>query len=190
MLRYRQAGRTIIVQRPSFLSDFDSSHPTTAMRNLKTRLPTEPRRRPWRIQFATVLVLLTAASCRSSDGLDRQAVSGVVTCDGVPLSSGAILFEPETQESGTAVGATIRQGNFAISRSEGPVPGSYRVRIYASSGVQAEPTKRQSDRSPRPMVEFLPARYNGGTELRAAVRARQANRYRFDLNAGAAVGRG
>ncbi len=130
------------------------------------------------------MVLLLAAwfGCGSSDGLNRQAISGSVTLDGQPISSGAILFEPATQESGTAVGAMIRQGEFAISSREGPVPGSYRVRVYSSSGTQAPPAKGQTDRTPRPMVERLPVRYNTQTELRANVLGRQVNRYRFDLS--------
>jgi hypothetical protein len=128
-----------------------------------------------------VLILAAMFGCDSSDGLNRQAISGSVTLDGQPLSSGAILFEPATQETGTAVGATIRHGNFAISSREGPVPGSYRVRVYSSSGIQAPPAKGQSDRTPRPMVERLPARYNTQTELLEKVIGRHVNRYRFDL---------
>ena len=67
------------------------------------------------------------------------------------------------------MGAVIRKGTFAISAKEGPVPGSYRVRIYASSGIQARPTKGQTDHSSRPMVESLPEHYNAKTELRADV---------------------
>ena len=128
-----------------------------------------------------LFLIWTFAGCSASDGLNRQAISGTVTCDGHPLANGAILFEPATNESGTAVGSTIRQGNFAVSRNQGPVPGLYRVRIYASSGTQAPPAKGQTDRSPRPMVERLSAAYNTSTELVAEVGARRPNRFRFDL---------
>jgi hypothetical protein len=120
--------------------------------------------------------------CGSSDGLNRHAISGTVTLDGQPISRGAILFEPATQESGTAVGATIRQGTFVIARDDGPVPGNYVVRVYSSSEVQAPPSIRQTDRTPRPMVERFPPRYNTLTELRIGVRDRSVNRYNFDLN--------
>jgi hypothetical protein len=119
--------------------------------------------------------------CGSNDGLDRQAISGLVTLDGQRISRGAILFEPATQESGTAVGATILQGTFFISRHEGPVPGSYLVRLYSSSEVQAPPSKRQTDRTPRPMVERFPPCYNTRTELRVRVHDRSVNRYNFNL---------
>ena len=134
------------------------------------------------IRATLISSLVWACSgCGSSDGLDRQAISGTVTCDGRPLANGAILFEPATHESGTAVGSTIRQGSFAVPRHDGPVPGFYRVRIYASSGTQAPPTKGQSDRSPRPMVERLPEAFNTHTKLAAEVLARQTNAFRFDL---------
>jgi hypothetical protein len=134
------------------------------------------------LQGGMVLFLAPMFGCDSSDGLNRQAISGSVTLDGQPISLGAILFEPATQESGTAVGATIRQGGFAISRREGPVPGSYRVRLYSSSGVQASPAKGQTDRTPRPMVERLPARYNTQTEIVETVLSGHVNRYRFNLS--------
>jgi hypothetical protein len=121
------------------------------------------------------------AGCDASDGLDRQAISGTVTFDGQVLENGVILLEPATTESGTAVGATIRQGRFAVLRPAGPVPGIYRVRVYASSGIQAALEKGQSPHSPRPMVERLPAAYNTRTKLRAEVTSRQANHFQFDL---------
>jgi hypothetical protein len=143
------------------------------------------RRWPFRYMRAAELVLMAsaAAGCGVSDGLDRQAISGTVTWEGQPLERGAILFEPATNESGTPVGSTIRAGNFAVARNQGPVPGLYFVRIYASSGTQASPTSGQTERTPRPMVERLPAAYNAQTELRASVIARGANQFRFELRA-------
>jgi hypothetical protein len=129
----------------------------------------------------TTLVLVAIIGCGSTDGLNRQAISGSVTLDGQPISKGAILFEPATQESGTAVGAIIRQGAFAISRREGPVPGLYLVRVYSGSNIQAPPTKGQTDHTPRPMVESFPPRYNTRTELRVRVIDRSANRFPFNL---------
>jgi hypothetical protein len=135
----------------------------------------------WLLQGATALFLAAILGCGATDVLNRQAISGTVTLDGQPISKGAILFEPATQESGTAVGATIREGFFAIARHEGPVPGSYLVRVYSSSGIQAPPAKGQTDRTPRPMVERVPPRYNTETELRVTVVSRIGTPYRFDL---------
>jgi hypothetical protein len=139
------------------------------------------RGRGLRFQGGTTLFLAAILGCGSTEGLNRQAISGTLTLDGQPISKGAILFEPATQETGTAVGAIIRQGAFAISRSEGPVPGLYLVRVYSGSNIQAPPAKGQSDRTPRPMVERFPPRYNTRTELRARVIDRSVNRFPFDL---------
>ena len=64
------------------------------------------------------------------------------------------------------------------------MPGRYRVRVYASSEIQAPPAKGQTDRTPRPMVERLPARYNTQTVLGADVVVRRVNYFRFELNSG------
>ena len=133
---------------------------------------------------AIVLSLVAFSGCGTPDDLNRQAITGTVTLDGQPMPRGAILFEPASEHSGTAVGATIRSGDFTIAKRDGPVPGRYRVRVYASSGVQAPPAKGQTERTPRPMVERLPARYNTQSELGVEVVVRAVNRFRFDLNSG------
>ena len=79
------------------------------------------------------------------------------------------------------MGATIRRGTFAIARDQGPIPGSYRVRIYASSGVQAPPGKGQTERTRRPMVERLPDIYN--FEDRAATDVTAARRESLPVRA-------
>jgi hypothetical protein len=131
-----------------------------------------------------ILAAGLSRGCGPVDSSGRQAISGSVTLDGQPLGDGAILLEPpEPYESGTAVGATIRRGSFAIPRDRGPMPGTYRVRIYSSSGVQAPPADGQTDRTRRPMVERLPEVYNTKSELRVDVTDGGSNRFRFDLHA-------
>jgi hypothetical protein len=136
-------------------------------------------------RLAVGLLLGLTAGCGSDQGPNRRAISGIVTLDGQPLESGAILLEPTSFEAGTGttVGATIRRGEFTVQRDRGPIPGRYRVRIYASSGVQAPPREGQSDKTRRPMVERLPDVYNTRSELHAEVRAQGRNRYRFELQA-------
>jgi hypothetical protein len=132
-----------------------------------------------------MMSLVLASGCGSSDAWNRQAVSGYVSLDGQPLPDGAILLEPRSSsEAGMAVGATIRRGSFAIVRDQGPPPGSYRVRIYSSSGVQAPPAPGQTDRTRRPMVERVPEDYNTRSDLQADVTPGGANRFTFELQAG------
>ncbi len=136
---------------------------------LEKRFSPMTRRWPFarHLGSAAFLALAAVSGCGSGDGLDRLAVSGIVMCDGKRISSGAILFEPETYQSGTAVGATIHSGSFSIPKKDGPVPGTYKVRIYASSGTQAPPSRGQTEGTPRPMVDLLPEQYNAKTKLRA-----------------------
>lgn len=91
------------------------------------------------------------------------------------------MLDPGSGREGTAVGATIRDGAFAIERDDGPTPGTYKVRIYASSDVQAPAPAGSSDRKPRPMVERIPPRYNVRTEQTFEVRAKGGNRIEVDV---------
>ncbi len=139
------------------------------------------RRQDARFLSVLTLAIALATGCESGDGLDRQPIQGSVTLDGQPLADGAVLFEPVSNETGTAVGTTIQAGTFAIPRALGPVPGAYRVRIYSASSIQAPPGPGQSARTTRPMVERIPERYNAQTILKAQVAGRQANHFRFTL---------
>jgi hypothetical protein len=170
------------------LSYFDSENGLDAMPHPSSRSALDRRRFSFLVAAGTIVFLAGAVGCDSGDGLNRQAISGMVTLDGQPLPDGAILFEPATNESGTEVGATIRQGAFAISRKDGPVPGPYRVRIYSSSMTQAPPNDGQTERTPRPMVDRLPPRYNTKTELNAVIIAGRANRHRFNLSSSNSLG--
>jgi hypothetical protein len=140
------------------------------------------RRLVRRSDLGILLVLVWGAGCGLDDSGGRRAISGVVTFDGQPLDNGVIRLEPRSaSEAGMAVGATIRRGVFALARQDGPTPGTYRVRIYSSSGVQAPPAEGQSENTRRPMVERLPAAYNEGSELQVDVTADGPNHFRFDL---------
>jgi hypothetical protein len=161
---------------------FDSNNGLDAMPHQSSSSALDPRRFSLLVPAGMIVFLAATIGCDSGDGLNRQAISGTVTLDGQPLSGGNILFEPASNESGTAVGATIRNGAFAIARKQGPVPGPYRVRIYASSAIQAPPIDGQTERTPRPMVERLPRRYNTQSELNAVIIAGRANHHRFDLH--------
>ena len=126
-------------------------------------------------------VLVACSGC--GDPLGRVPISGCVTLDGEPLEAGVILFEPAPGEpAGTAVGAKIHQGRFAIARKRGPVPGVYTVRIYSSSRVQAAPGPGRSGSTSRPLVDRIPERYNRATILRETVAPGTSSTFRFDLH--------
>jgi hypothetical protein len=130
---------------------------------------------------ALVLALAVAPGCgQTSDGINRQPVSGAVTLDKKPLTQGSITFIPLAD--GPSAGGTINQGRYSIARADGPAPGSYRVTIVAM-----QPTGRKlpdPEGPPGSLAEELqnivPPRYNTKSELKAEVKA-GANTLDFDL---------
>lgn len=60
----------------------------------------------------------------------RVAVSGVVTLDGTPVTAGRINFIPDGNNDSPAAGGTIdASGRYRLPVSDGPMPGTYVVRI-------------------------------------------------------------
>jgi hypothetical protein len=81
-----------------------------------------------------------------------------------------------------SVGAVIRDGNYSIERTQGPVPGSYRVAIMSEGGDPAT-----SEVAPGPgelktaRKEPIPARYNASTTLKADVTEGGSNAFDYEL---------
>jgi len=130
--------------------------------------------------LTVAIILLASYGCGDPDG--RRAISGVVTLDDRPLDSGMILFEPAPGDpAGTSVGSKIRDGRFSIPRGQGPMPGSYMVRIYAASGKQSAPGPGQPGGASRPLVDRIPEQYNRTTILREEIAPGTSRSFRFDL---------
>ncbi|HUP79575.1 MAG TPA: hypothetical protein VM260_13570, partial [Pirellula sp.] len=64
------------------------------------------------------LLCLVCAGCGSSDGLNRKAISGKVTVDGVAVPNGSVSFEP-LSAGGVGSGAVITNGKYSISKADG-----------------------------------------------------------------------
>jgi hypothetical protein len=82
-----------------------------------------------------VSVALSALGCGSSEG--RFPVSGDVTLQGQPLTSGAIIFE--SASGSERVGATITDGRYSLPAAQGLLPGVYTVRVSAVQSQTAAP---------------------------------------------------
>ena len=80
------------------------------------------------------LVAVWLPGCGGGDGLNRQAITGVVTVDAAPIPNGSVTFEPLFQ-GGIGGGAVISQGKFSISRAEGLPPGKYRISVTGDDGT-------------------------------------------------------
>jgi hypothetical protein len=130
---------------------------------------------------ALAIALMLAPGCGGESGPPRLPVSGRVTLDGQPLSTGAVTLIPTGD--GPAVGGTIRGGAFAVGRSEGPSPGTYKVEI-----TSVRPTGRRvtSPDDPTARIEeerdIIPVRYNAETRLEAEVKPDGPNAFQFELS--------
>lgn len=133
--------------------------------------------------------LISSLACGSPDPLGRVAVTGQISLDGQPLPAGAIALEPMTAAQPTAVGGKIREGRFTIERAKGPVPGTYRVRIYASAREQAPKPPGGSDRTRRPMLERIPPEYNARSTQIVTILRDGPNHLNFDIATAAAASR-
>ena len=126
------------------------------------------------------------------DTLPRQPISGTVTFEGEPLKSGSIQFVPDKTKEGITSGGVITDGRFDVAQADGPVPGQYKVIIFAAGGSGAAANAGEPP-GPGPTVEkkgrldrsggggLIPMRYNLRTELKAEVKAGGANTFTFDL---------
>lgn len=114
-------------------------------------------------------LLLAAVGCGAGDG--KVPVTGVVTFDGSPMPDGYVTFTPEG--GGTPAAAPIAAGKFEFAVK----PGAHRVEIEASHFV--------GEKNPimglQPREQYVPARYNSETTLRADVKAGDENAFTFDL---------
>jgi hypothetical protein len=132
------------------------------------------------------LIMLPPMGCSApvEDNLPREAISGTVMLDGQPLPKGTIQFRPASQEA-TAAGGMIDDGRFAIPRSEGLVPGKYKVQIDSREDAGAPLAGGELPGAPvvskKKPAALIPARFNTMTELTAEVRSGGPNDFTFDL---------
>jgi hypothetical protein len=129
-----------------------------------------------------VLTLSSSGCSPSADDLPREAVWGKVSINGEPLARGAIRFSTSSGGGGQAmeVGELIRDGEYQIARSLGPVPGTYRVTI--TEEVEA-PSSAGEAPGPRAKLKpsKIPAKYNAKDALTAEVKKGQADPLDFAL---------
>jgi hypothetical protein len=137
-------------------------------------------------RLATPLVCLALAGCSGStdpvDTLPRKAVTGTVTLDGQPLAQGKIEFNPIAGGSGPAVSAVadIADGKYSIDKTQGPVPGKYKVSISSRPSIKFGPGQEPGP-LPKMDPEKVPSKYNAQTTLTQEITAEEVNTANFDL---------
>lgn len=87
----------------------------------------------WKLWPIAILLFVTIAGCGGS-GSKRKLVqvSGTVTYEGKPLTSGTITFVGEGQSPVNAAGEISSSGTYKLSTEtpgDGAAPGSYKIRI-------------------------------------------------------------
>ncbi|WP_435015459.1 hypothetical protein TA3x_002997 [Tundrisphaera sp. TA3] len=133
-----------------------------------------------------LLALIALCGCGGTgDGLARQAVSGNVTLDGKPLAAGGITFDPvDPGKPGSVSGfAPVSDGSYAIDRSAGLTPGSYRVSIVASSGDAPAPSNEPPGGSKKKGATkaAIPPKYNTNSTLKAEIKPGASDPIDFTL---------
>jgi hypothetical protein len=132
------------------------------------------------------LLLTVGTGCRQGNPLERQPVSGHVTCDGAPLKIGNIQFMP-LDGAKVGGGAVITDGKYEIAALKGLPRGKYRVEIHSSkTPTGSSPKKSTEDLAPLPQggpvfnVETIAPQFNVNSKLVAEVAADKSNRFDFD----------
>ncbi len=117
--------------------------------------------------LGVVCIATVLSGCRDQ-GPERVQVSGTVTYNGKPLSSGMIRFMPTASTNAPMAGAKIKDGQYTLDQ-HGAVPvGTFRVEIEALRTVAAPPGmvlpldlqgKEGLDQ------QYIPAKYNAASQL-------------------------
>ncbi|MGN6136482.1 MAG: carboxypeptidase-like regulatory domain-containing protein [Aureliella sp.] len=117
------------------------------------------------------LFALACPGCGSGDGLNRKAISGIVTVDGRPVPNGSVGFEPLVS-GGVGSGAVITDGKYAIGKDDGLPPGKYRVRITGDEGENfgVSEGKMPGDEIMPPRKSLVPASWNSGSKQEIEVK--------------------
>jgi hypothetical protein len=143
----------------------------------------ELRKVAWILGLA--LAVLSLTGCPDQFG-DRQEISGQVKLKGAPLNDGIIEFRPlgGSGDMATKSGALISKGEYKIPRSDGLLPGKYRVSITAGDG---RTPAGDPDAPPGPTganivsKELVPPEYNVNSKEEVEVKKGQPNVFNYDI---------
>ncbi len=135
----------------------------------------------WLSCCAALLCCLCFVGCGRTD---RSAVSGIVTLDGKPLSTGVINFFPTEGTKGPSAGGIIVDGRYEVGGEKGVMVGTNRVTISSQ-----QKTGRKVSRFGRPgsseglvdeMADVVPQQYNAQSTLVQNIQAGK-NELNFEL---------
>ena len=121
-------------------------------------------------QVANFLLLVVLAcpgmlGCGALEGgPQRAAVSGRITVDGRPLENGSVQFIPTQGTSGPVAGAGVTDGEYSLSKAQGPVVGTNRVQISGTRKT-GRTSRTHLGETIEERVPVVPAQYNTKSTL-------------------------
>jgi hypothetical protein len=126
---------------------------------------------------ALVPVFLWTAGCNRAARLALHPVSGTVTLDGEPVAEGFIEFRALSGDTRGFAGP-VKNGAYAAKTFAAPMT----VSITAFREVPGKFMQAAPDMPKQPATEqYIPARYNAATELKADIPAGGNRRLDFEL---------
>ncbi len=79
------------------------------------------------ISWVAVLFIAISGCGTDTTGPEREAVTGTVTREGIPIDNGSIMFKPTG--GGAAASTAITDGKYEFNKENGPVAGVQKVEI-------------------------------------------------------------
>jgi hypothetical protein len=124
-----------------------------------------------RFAFLGLCLALLAAGC-GKNAANRAAISGRVELDGHPLERGSILLASLDGVQRTVTGAEIVDGEYRLTRANGPAVGWNRVEIRAmrTTGKMVSKPYAPHGTMVGESVEAIPAQFNSASTLKVDVR--------------------
>lgn len=124
--------------------------------------------------------ILAALGCTSENLPNLGKVTGKITFDGKPLNGAIVEFDRVDASVAPAFGKTDAEGKYELyytRTAKGATVGEHKVMVnaFSDAGESGKVTK-----------EFIPAKYNVMSELKATVKS-GANQIDFDLKPGGNV---
>lgn len=131
----------------------------------------------WRRLAALLVAGAVSISGGCGGGVARYDVSGTVTYDGQPVERGEISLVPDDPAQAPE-GGTIESGRFRLQATAGP-------KTVQIRGSRPLPPERQDNPQMGLLYEdYIPARYNRESTLKAEVAPRGPNVFTFELTPG------
>ena len=142
-----------------------------------------PDRHAWLSVLACLVLSVSLAGCAKSGG-EPCSVTGTVTLNAEPISTGTIVFEP-MGHGGARGGAKITDGQYQIATDGEMWAGTFTVRIigFRETGKTMARFETIGDESGQDVAEFekiVPRKYNSESTLQVTLNA-GANTQNFEM---------